>query len=115
MKAAPGSTLWLLGHELRLAWYNSAVSGGKRRPGILSILVWIAGWSVMHGVAFALLHALGRNPVDPALLGILAGVVLLVLSTFMLSNALKASTLALFERGDLDLLLSSPLPSRSIF
>jgi ABC-2 type transport system permease protein len=115
VKAAPGSTLWLLGHELRLAWYNSAVSGGKRRPGILSILVWIAGWSVMHGVAFALLHALGRNPVDPALLGILAGGVLLVLSTFMLSNALKACTLALFERGDLDLLLSSPLPSRSIF
>jgi len=115
VKAAPGSTLWLLGHELRLTWYNSAVSGGKRRPGILSILVWIAGWSVMHGVAFALLHALGRNPVDPALLGILAGGVLLVLSTFMLSNALKACTLALFERGDLDLLLSSPLPSRSIF
>ena len=115
MKAAPGSTRWLLGHELRLAWYNSAVSGGKRRPGILSILAWIVGWSVMHGVAFALLHALGRNPVDPALLGILAGGVLLVLSTFMLSNALKACTLALFERGDLDLLLSSPLPSRSIF
>jgi hypothetical protein len=37
------------------------------------------------------------------------------LATFMLSSALKSSVLALFERGDLDLLLSSPLPSRSIF
>jgi ABC-2 type transport system permease protein len=33
----------------------------------------------------------------------------------MLSSSLRASVLALFERGDLDLLLSSPLPSRSIF
>lgn len=115
MKAAPGSALWLLGHELRLAWYNSAVSGGKRRPGIASIIVWIVGWTVMHALAYALLHALGKQPVDRALLGMLAGLVLLVLSTFMLSGALKACTLALFERGDLDLLLSSPLPSRSIF
>lgn len=115
MKAAPGSTLWLLGHELRLAWYNSAVSGGKRRPGIASIVVWIVGWAVMHAAAFGVLSSLGRHPADPALLGVLAGAVLLVISTFMLSGALKACTLALFERGDLDLLLSSPLPSRSIF
>jgi len=115
VKAAPGSALWLLGHELRLAWYNSAVSGGKRRPGIVSILVWIVAWTAMHALAFVLLQALGRHPVDRALLGVLAGLVLLVLSTFMLSGALKACTLALFERGDLDLLLSSPLPSRSIF
>jgi ABC-2 type transport system permease protein len=115
VKAVPGSALWLLGHELRLAWYNSAVSGGKRRPGIASIVVWIVAWTAMHGLAFALLHALGKHPIDRALLGVLAGLVLLVLSTFMLSGALKACTLALFERGDLDLLLSSPLPSRSIF
>lgn len=115
MKAAPGSILWLLGHELRLAWYGSAASGGKRRPGIASIIVWIVAWAAIHALAFALLHGLRKHPVDDALLGILAGAVLLVLATFMLSNALKACTLVLFERGDLDLLLSSPLPSRSIF
>jgi len=115
LKAAPGSALWLLGHELRLAWYGSAVSGGKRRPGIVSIVVWIVAWAVLHAMAFGLLSALGKHPRDDALLGVLAGGVLLVLATFMLSGALKACTLALFERGDLDLLLSSPLPSRSIF
>lgn len=115
MKTAPGSALWLLGHELRLAWYGSAVSGGKRRPGIVSIVVWILAWAVLHAMAYGLLSALGKHPMDDALLGVLAGGVLLVLATFMLSGALKACTLALFERGDLDLLLSSPLPSRSIF
>jgi ABC-2 type transport system permease protein len=39
----------------------------------------------------------------------------MAIATFMLSGTLKASVMVLFERGDLDLLLSSPLPSRSIF
>lgn len=115
MKSAPGSVLWLLGHELRLAWYGSALSGGKRRPGVVSMLVWLLAYGVMHGVAFGLLSILRRDGVDDTLAGMLAGGVLLVCATFMLSNALKACVLALFERGDLDLLLSSPLPSRSIF
>jgi len=115
LKAAPGSVRWLLGHELRLAWYGSALSGGKRRPGMLSILVWLLAWSVMHGIAYALLTILRKHQVDDALVAMVAGGVLFVCATFMLSNALKACVLALFERGDLDLLLSSPLPSRSIF
>jgi ABC-2 type transport system permease protein len=41
--------------------------------------------------------------------------VLLICATFMLSSALRTSVMVLFERGDLDLLLSSPLPTRSIF
>jgi hypothetical protein len=40
---------------------------------------------------------------------------LLATFLFMLSSGLKASVEALFDRGDMDLLLSSPLPSRSIF
>jgi len=115
LKSAPGSALWLLGHELRLAWYGSSLGGGKRRPGVVSMLVWVLAWVAMHGIAFALLHILRRDGVDDTLAGMLVGGVLLVSATFMLSNALKACVLALFERGDLDLLLSSPLPSRSIF
>jgi ABC-2 type transport system permease protein len=48
-------------------------------------------------------------------MAILATLALVAVATFMLSSALKASVMALFERGDLDLLLSSPLSSRSIF
>jgi len=115
VNGAPGSALWLLGHELRLAWYGSAISGGKRRPGTASIVVWVLACVIMHAAAFALLYALGKGGMSEELQGMAAGAVLLVGATFMLSSGLKACVLALFERGDLDLLLSSPLPSRSIF
>jgi ABC-2 type transport system permease protein len=120
VKATPGSASWLLGHELRLAWYGAAVNaGGKRRPGTVAMIAWVSGWIVLHLFAYSLLQRLGPDDAQDSahepLLGMLAGAVLLVCATFMLSNALKASVLALFERGDLDLLLSSPLPSRSIF
>ena len=116
MKAAPGTTRWLLGHELRLAWYGAALkAGGKRRPGMAAIVSWLAGWGFLHLFAFSLLGKLGPEGLRDPRMGMLAGAVLLVAATFMLSNALKACVLALFERGDLDLLLSSPLPSRSIF
>jgi ABC-2 type transport system permease protein len=116
VSAAPGSIRWLLGHELRLAWYGAAVNkGGKRRPGWRSIIAWALGSVVLHAFAFAALRALGRAGLDDALLAILLTMVMAVCSTFMLSSSLRACVLALFERGDLDLLLSSPLPSRSIF
>jgi ABC-2 type transport system permease protein len=114
--AAPGSTLWLLRHELRLAWYGATVNkGGRRRPGWATIVAWIAGSVFLHVFAWTALSRLERGEVPLALLAPLVSVVLVVCATFMLSNALKGSVLALFERGDLDLLLSSPLPSRSIF
>lgn len=116
MKAAPGSTLWLLAHELRLSWYGAALNkGGKRRPGLRAIVAWLLGWVFLHAFAYVLLRPLQADGLHDARLAVLAGAALLVCATFMLSNALKASVLALFERGDLDLLLSSPLPSRTIF
>jgi ABC-2 type transport system permease protein len=116
LRAAPGSIPWLLRHELRLTWHGAAMNaGGKRRPGTVAMLVWALGWAVLHLFAFSLLRQLPPDGFDGPLPGMLAGGLLLVCSTFMLSNALRASVMALFERGDLDLLLSSPLPSRSIF
>jgi len=115
VSAAPGSSLWLLRHEIRLAWYGSAFSGGKRRPGTVSMVVWVLAMVIMHVLAFAVLAGLRKSGIGDALLGVAAGAVLAVCATFMLSTALKTCVTALFERGDLDLLLSSPLPSRSIF
>ena len=116
MSAAPGSIRWLLGHELRLAWYGAAINkGGKRRPGWGSIAVWAVGFIGLHLIAFAMLRALGPGGRGDPLLAIPISLVVVVCSTFMLSSSLRACVLALFERGDLDLLLSSPLPSRSIF
>lgn len=114
--APPGSARWLLGHELRQAWYGAAVNGsGKRRPGTAAIVAWIAGFAALHVFAWALLAKAGAGAAGLPLLAPVVTVVLAVCATFMLATALKACVLALFERGDLDLLLSSPLPSRSIF
>lgn len=116
MSAAPGGILWLLGHELRLSWYGAAVNGGgKRRPGALTLGAWVVGTVVLHLFAWLLLAKFRQSGADARLLAPLVTIVLAVGATFMLSTALKACVLALFERGDLDLLLSSPLPSRSIF
>ena len=116
MSAAPGSILWLLGYELRMAWYGTALSkNGKRRRGHLGMIVGIVAWALLHLVAFAALRTLDRDGMNEAFLAVLFTGVALVCATFMLSSALSGCVMALFERGDLDLLLSSPLPSRSVF
>jgi ABC-2 type transport system permease protein len=120
MNARPGSALWLLKHELRLAWFNAGGWGKKgaarRGPGRRGIISFAVLWLLLHAAAFAALRALpstGLLMVPPLLFGVT--VILASVFTLMLSSGLKASVEALFDRGDLDLLLSSPLPSRSIF
>jgi ABC-2 type transport system permease protein len=116
VKAQPGSSLWLLRHELRVAWYGAAVNaGGRRRMSWASIAVWALVWAMLHAGAFFLLRTVPANGVLPGQLAIPLTLAVMAIATFMLSGTLKASVMVLFERGDLDLLLSSPLPSRSIF
>jgi ABC-2 type transport system permease protein len=118
MSAPPGSIRWLFRHEVRLLWF-SAGSGkpGKssRRPGMAGLLTMGLAWLALHALALYVVWRIGdidvRDPRVPvALTALLFGCM-----TFMLSSSLKSSVLVLFERGDLDLLLSSPLPSHSIF
>jgi ABC-2 type transport system permease protein len=115
VSAAPGSIPWLLRHELKLAWYGAAVNkGGKRRPGIRTFIVGGVGLLLVHLFAFFAMRELGPGMDEPAL-AIPATLMIVACATFMLSSALSGCVLALFERGDLDLLLSSPLPSRTVF
>lgn len=118
MRARPGSIRWLMWHELRLAWY-SAGSGkpgkSQRRPGLAGLALVGLAWLALHAIAwYVVSRSAGIEARDPRVLvavtALLAGSM-----SFMLSSALKSSVLVLFERGDLDLLLSSPLPSHSIF
>ena len=118
MNAPPGSVRWLLLHELRLAWFNMGSSSGSansRRPGTTSLVLLAAGWVALHVVAWFALRRLDGfdRRAMPLLAGVTAGAI--IAATAMLATSLRASVVALFERGDLDLLLSSPLPSRSIF
>jgi len=115
VSAAPGSARWLLAHELRLAWHGGGLNKqGKRRPALRTFIFWAVASALLHLLAFFALRKLGGH-MDDAFLAIPVTVMLVVCSTFMLSSALTGCVTALFERGDLDLLLSSPLPTRSIF
>ena len=116
--ARPGSALWLLGHELRMFFINASGVRSKDRSARKNIAIWVVLALLAHGFAYMVLRKLGAgfgaggppHTLIMAVTGIMAGAF-----TLMLSTGLKSSVEVLFERGDMDLLLSSPLPSRSIF
>lgn len=119
-QSKPGSSLWLFRHEWRMFFFDMGddKSGTKPKRGmplsgkLLSLLVL----AVVHAMAWMVLRGLPalHDQPDPMLV-MAAGMALAVLFSMMLSMALNRSVKALFERGDLDLLLSSPMPAQSIF
>lgn len=119
MNARPGSALWLLRHEVRMFWYTTLSSkSGKEPRGFHWKLVgvWLLVWLMVHAGAWYVVGRLSDGDGDlPRQLVLAASVLLVATFMFMLSSALKSSVEVLFDRGDMDLLLSSPLPSRSIF
>ena len=104
----PGSPLWLLRHEIRLQWRTS---GRKRNVAVTAALAQ----GFLHLLAFPLAFALRYAPPLPpvAVYAMVSGGALFI-SLMMLSTALVASVQTIFARGDIDLLLSSPVPPRSI-
>ena len=118
MSLQAGTALWLLRHELRLFWFSlaSGKQGAPRRPTWRVLGSGLLVWLGLHTGVFALLHAAGpMGGLPPRQFVIAVSAILLSTFLFMLSSALKNSIETLFDRGDMDLLLSSPLPSRSIF
>jgi ABC-2 type transport system permease protein len=115
MIAAPGSTLWLLRHEVRLFWRGLAQKrgGGRWRRLWLTIAVPLI-LMVTAGLPLGfVLRRVHHVPITPAA-GLIAAAVLLSLFTLMLSQTLGAAVTALYERADLDLLFSSPLEPRRV-
>ncbi len=115
MKTKVGTWPWLVVHEVRLRWRELLAN---RR--IKNIVWWVGSiMLILHLVAFFVLTPLRGNF---SLEGELSPVVWLVLSlvllftfSLLLSVAITESVTALFERGDLDLLVSSPTPTKAIF
>ncbi len=104
MRPASGSTAWLMAHELRLTW-RGAVERGPRSVvvgAILFVLMSLAG--LVLGLALRDLHV----PIAPATI-LWADLALMVVFSLMLSQTLGAAAETLYARGDLDLLLSSPI------
>ncbi len=108
---APGSLPWLLAHEMKLSWREARGKRGATRTTIVLCAFGAIALFVCAPIAFALA---GRKvTLTP---GLAAGLdaALLVLFTLMLSQTLAGAVLAFYTRGDLDLLLSSPLSGRKV-
>lgn len=108
---APGSAAWLLVHEIRL---NLRALGGKHSgPGAMIgagvLLVALLAAGTVLGLALR-----GRDvPVGPVAAAIALACCATVF-TLMLSQTLAQAADAFYERGDLDLLFSSPIPPRTV-
>lgn len=104
----PGGILFLLKHEMLLTWRNFRASGKGRHVrrlvfySIVTAALGFGGYWVAR-----LLSGVEPEPTT-ASLGVAGGVFLILLS-LMLSQALMLITESLYQRGDLDLLLASPV------
>jgi ABC-2 type transport system permease protein len=105
---APASIPWLLAHELKLTYRARAKRG---RTTLWIVAAVLAGLMLAVGLplAFYLRHLPMRE--TPGLVMTL-DMILLVVFTLILSQTLTSAVIGFYERGDLDLLLSSPLPPR---
>ncbi|MFZ6672670.1 putative ABC transporter permease subunit [Undibacterium sp. Xuan67W] len=115
-----GTAAWLLAHEVRLFFYEMGDDKSRKKikrgmplmsKVIISAMLILLHWGLW--LVMRKLPALNTEPPATILMG--SGAALFVMFTLMLSFGLNRSVRALFERGDLDLLLSSPLASQSIF
>ena len=109
---APGGTGWLIRHELRLTWRQMTTrDGGNRRLVIALVIVGLValGFGAMGGFASRLLTPAVMPRVWPYLVAIIdAGLFFIV--TLMLAQSLSMATIVFYDRGDLDLLLTAPVP-----
>jgi ABC-2 type transport system permease protein len=104
---------WLLAHELRLSWRERR---GKRMVaiGVLALMLTLVTFALVNDAQVDFKQVITADPLPPQVLGLaIQGMALGFVMAFL--QALRASTITLFERGDLDLLVSSPLSSRVIF
>jgi ABC-2 type transport system permease protein len=112
-----GTLGWFARHEGRLAWreWLWLMSRGRRsrRRLVLGVIVLAL---FLHGLAYPVVHRhadLSRPP-DRRMLVVLTGMVALY-GSLMLSQAIEAVTRAFYVRGDLDLILSSPVAAWRLF
>jgi ABC-2 type transport system permease protein len=109
----PGSFLWLVGHDVRLNWRRFAGMFGGAGPRLV-VASLMAGVVGLHLVAWPVARALSPllfGPGDGSAVAVLIGCVF----TWMIAQSLFGASRALYDRGDLDLLLASPLPPRRVF
>jgi ABC-2 type transport system permease protein len=108
----PGSLSWLLAHEFTLFARTVAARG---RWGMILILSLLAVLTVTVGIPLA--HWLEHVPFGPEpMFNAVVFAVTVFVFTLLLSQALSMTVMVFFDRGDFDLILSSPIdPARVLF
>jgi len=105
----PGSFVWLVLHELRLARRPA----GKRSRWLMAIgAVLVLGWIAFGVWIGGLLADVGIVPGPMGMAGAALGSILLF--TFMTTQSILGSQRTLYEAGDLDLLFSAPIVPRTV-
>ncbi len=104
----PGGVLFLLQHEMLLTWRNFRATGKGRNVGRAVFYTFLIACLGFGGYWVARILSGFQPEPTPLMLGGVS-VAFAVLLTLMLSQALILITETLYQRGDLDLLLSSPL------
>ncbi len=107
----PGSTLWLLSWEMRLAWRG--LFGARRAKARIIAFSLVGLLCLAMGVPLALAMQGREVPVSP-FTTLFADAVALFIFTLMLSQTLAGATEALYTRGDLDLVFSAPIEARRV-
>ncbi|MEZ5825385.1 MAG: hypothetical protein R3C97_11810 [Geminicoccaceae bacterium] len=113
-----GSDLRLIaGHELRLAWRDfHSMMTARRRWKTRTVVMWgLFAIGFLHLVAYGMIKPLsdGGFVLDRDMLVPLAGSLALTFAV-MLSQAIEQVTRVFYARGDLDLLLSSPVDAGAV-
>jgi ABC-2 type transport system permease protein len=114
----PGSLAWFARHELRLAWRDllSMMTAGRRdreRKIAIGVVVFAA---FMHFVAYLALRHAGEAALTrdlPTFIAITAAA--LLSGSAMLSQAMETVTRTFYTRSDLELILSSPARTQTLF
>ncbi len=114
----PGSIGWFATHEARLAWrdWASLMTGGNRwRAGSVAL-----GFAVLalflHGLAYLMLVSAAKftGAADRQVLLVVTGALATAWS-LMLSQSIESVTRALYARGDLELIMTSPVVASRLF
>jgi ABC-2 type transport system permease protein len=116
--SAPGSAAWLAAHEFRLSWrewLSMMTANRRRRAGTVFVTLFVF-FALLHLPAYLMVGqfaAPDKVPNKATLLTVTISLALYV--SLMLSQAMESVTRAFYSRADLDLILSSPTPSRRVF
>lgn len=109
----PGSTLWLLRHELRLRWRGVLPGQGARSARHLRLLtIGTLGGGVALVMGLSIGRDLARGVFSPSDELLASNVVLMFVSLLMLSQALGIAIDELYARGDLEWMMTAPVPVR---